>query len=311
MLSDTPYQQTLKTAIDCTGIGVHSGRRVTMTLRPAPCDTGIVFRRTDVMAAGSPDAAIVPARWDRVCDTRLCTVLGNDAGITIGTVEHLMAAFAASGIDNALVDLDGPEVPIMDGSTAPFVFLIDCAGIREQETARRAICVLKPISLQDDTGASVSLQPAGRFSAHMHIAFTSKAIRRQDYTFDGDGDDFRRQVAPARTFGFLQEVEQLRAVGLAQGGSLSNAIVIDGDQIMNEDGLRYADEFARHKLLDAVGDLYLAGAPLLARFDGARSGHRLNNALLRTLLADEDAWAWSDQAVLFDRTEPAALARTA
>jgi UDP-3-O-[3-hydroxymyristoyl] N-acetylglucosamine deacetylase len=307
VLSDTPFQRTLTTAIDCRGTGVHSGRRVTMTLHPAPADTGIVFVRRDV----DPACATVQARWDQVRDTRLCTVLGNEAGTTVGTVEHLMAAFAAASIDNAVVELDGPEVPIMDGSAAPFVFLIDCAGICEQDAPRRAICVLKCVEVQDDTGARVALHPAARFSAHMHIAFTSKAIRRQSFAFDGDVDSFRHAVAPARTFGFLQEVEQLRAAGLAQGGSLSNAIVIDGDRIMNEDGLRFADEFARHKLLDAIGDLYLAGAPMIGRFEGARSGHRLNNALLRTLLADRDAWAWSDSLTLYAAEGQAALARTA
>jgi len=279
-------QRTLKTSIDCTGVALHSGNTVTMTLRPADADTGIVFRRTDVAGKG----AEIPALWDKVVDTRLCSVLGNEDGVTVSTVEHVMAALAGCGIDNALIELNGPEVPIMDGSSEPFVFLIECAGVREQDVPCRFIRVLKPVMVRDGD-ASAALVPADHFAVDMEIDFDSAAVKRQNLSLGVVNGVFSKELARARTFGFLHEVEAMRAVGLAKGGSLENAIVISGDEIMNGDGLRFDDEFVRHKALDAVGDMYLAGGQLLGAFTGVRSGHALNNKLLRALFADPTAWA--------------------
>ena len=286
MYAPTLLQRTLKAPIHCSGVGVHSGRRVTLTLKPAEAGTGITFVRTDVPA----HRAVVPARWDRVCDTRLCTVVGNEHGTTVGTIEHLMAALAGAGIDNAEIELDGPEVPIMDGSAEPFLFLVDCAGQVDEDTPRRAIRVLRPITVSDDKGASANLQPAVGFSINCEIEFASRAIGHQRFALSPTVDDFKAEVSRARTFGFLHEVEQLRAAGLARGGSLENSVVVNGDSVLNEDGLRYEDEFVRHKILDAMGDLALAGAPIMGRFVGVKSGHRLNNLVLRALFADPQAW---------------------
>jgi len=276
------FQKTLKSAIHCSGVGLHSGEKIAMSLHPSAVDTGIVFRRTDGAAKGE----IIPARFDRVRDTRLCTALASDNGAMVGTVEHLMAALAGCEIDNAVIELDGPEVPIMDGSSEPFVFLIECAGVEEQAAPRRAIRVLREVSVSEGSG-QVSLSPADSFSIGLSIDFSSKAIGRQELFLNLSGDAFRNDIAKARTFGFLHEVEALRQMGLARGGSLDNAVVISGDRIMNEGGLRFEDEFVRHKVLDCVGDLYLAGGPLLAHYRGRRPGHALHNALLRALFADK------------------------
>jgi UDP-3-O-[3-hydroxymyristoyl] N-acetylglucosamine deacetylase len=278
-------QRTLKSAINCTGIALHSGAKVLMTLRPAAAGTGIVFRRTDIAGQG----AEIPARWDRVVDTTMCTALGNGDGVTVSTVEHLMAAFAGCGIDNALVEVSGPEVPIMDGSAAPFVFLIECAGIVEQDAARQAIVVEKPVRAGQGR-CLAELTPAAAFSLSFQIDFDSAAVARQEINISLVNGTFKKEISRARTFGFLHEVEQLRAAGLARGGSLDNAIVVSGDKILNEGGLRYDDEFVRHKILDAVGDLYLAGAPIIGCFHGVCSGHRANNQLLRALFADPAAF---------------------
>jgi UDP-3-O-[3-hydroxymyristoyl] N-acetylglucosamine deacetylase len=281
------FQQTLKKPVRCTGVGLHSGNPVSMTISPADANSGIVFIRTDRQGA----ASVVPATWDRVVDTRLCTVLGNDQGTTVGTVEHLMAALAGCRIDNAIVALDGPEVPIMDGSSAPFVALFERVGMAVQAAPRRAIRILKPVTIEEGL-KSASFLPDDLSSYSFDIAFDSAAIARQSREFLLDGNAFRDELSAARTFGFLHEVEALRKVGLARGGSLDNAIVISGDTVMNEGGLRYTDEFVRHKLLDAVGDLYLAGGPFIGRFHGSRAGHALNNKLLRALFADADAWCY-------------------
>ncbi len=280
-------QRTLKAAIDCTGVALHSGNDVKMTMRPAEADAGIVFRRTDVAGKG----AEIPALWHNVVDTRLCSVLGNDDGITVSTVEHVMAALAGCGIDNALIDINGPEVPIMDGSSEPFVFLIECAGVVDLDAPRRVIRVLKQISVSDDA-CSVTLSPAQHFSVDMKIDFDSAAVNCQNIRLGVVNGVFSKELARARTFGFLHEVEAMRAVGLAKGGSLENAIVISGDEVMNEDGLRFDDEFVRHKALDAVGDMYLAGGQIIGAFSGERSGHAMNNALLHALFADESAWTY-------------------
>jgi UDP-3-O-[3-hydroxymyristoyl] N-acetylglucosamine deacetylase len=276
-------QKTLKTAIPCRGVGLHSGQQIALTLRPAPADTGIIFRRRDL-----GDAEIV-ASWENAVDSSLCTKLDNREGVSVATIEHLMAAFAGLEIDNAVVELDGPEVPIMDGSAAPFVFLIECAGIVEQDATRRAIKVLKPVTV-GGPGRAATLMPSDGFAVSFTIDFASGAIKRQELTLGVDPDSFKSDISRARTFGFLHEVDQMRAAGLARGGSLDNSVVVSGDLVLNEEGLRYADEFVRHKMLDALGDLYLAGGPLLAHFDGTRSGHALNRQLLAALFADPSAW---------------------
>ncbi|HLO77652.1 MAG TPA: UDP-3-O-acyl-N-acetylglucosamine deacetylase [Magnetospirillum sp.] len=286
-------QRTLKTAIGCTGIGLHSGAKVTMVLHPAEADTGIRFKRTDIAGRG----AIVPALWSNVGDTRMNTCLVNEAGVQVGTVEHLLSALAGSGVDNCLIEINGAEVPVMDGSAAPFLFLIECAGTVEQAAPRRAIRVLKRVTVTDGEKMA-SFAPSPAFSLHFEIDFASQAISRQEFSVNLSKGSFKSEISRARTFGFEQEVAMLRAHGLARGGSLDNAVVIDstGTKVLNDDGLRYTDEFVRHKILDAVGDLSLAGAPILGAFHGVRSGHALNNQLLRALFADQTAWAYTTMA---------------
>jgi UDP-3-O-[3-hydroxymyristoyl] N-acetylglucosamine deacetylase len=279
-------QKTLKAPIHCRGIGLHSGARIEMVLRPAAVNTGIRFRRRDL------DGAEIAADWRNVVDSSMCTTLGNAEGASVATVEHLMAAFAGLEVDNAIVDLDGPEIPAMDGSAAPFVFLMECAGLAEQKAPRCVIRVLKPVSV-GFSGKSAALVPDDRFSVRFAIDFDSSAIRRQELTLSPCPETFKHDIGPARTFGFLDEVDQMRAAGLARGGSLDNAVVISGDRVLNEEGLRYNDEFVRHKMLDALGDLYLAGGPLLGQFHGVRSGHALNRDLLAALFADRSAWRFA------------------
>jgi len=254
-----------------------------MSLHPAAADTGIVFRRVDA------NGAEIRANWRNIVDSTLCTTLGGEGGLKIATVEHLMAAFAGLEVDNALVEIDGPEVPVMDGSAAPFVFLIECAGLVEQAAARRAIKVLKPISV-GSKGNSAALVPADELQLSFAIDFASSAINRQELSFCLDAESFKHDISRARTFGFLDEVNRMQAAGLARGGSLDNAIVISGDQVLNKEGLRYGDEFVRHKVLDALGDLYLAGGPILGHFHGVRSGHATNRQLIEALFADPSAW---------------------
>ncbi|WP_084462773.1 UDP-3-O-acyl-N-acetylglucosamine deacetylase [Oceanibaculum pacificum] len=281
----TIRQKTLRNPISCAGVGLHSGAKVVLTLLPAAPDTGILFRRTDV-TSGSPD---IPAHYENVVDTRLCTMLGNEDGVTISTIEHLMAALAGCEIDNAIIEVSGPEVPIMDGSAQPFVFLIECAGTEAQRAPRRAIRVLKPITVRKGD-AVATLLPGNGFSVNFEIDFDSKAIARQTYNGQAVNGVFKSEISRARTFGFAHEVEAMRKAGLGRGGSLANAVVVDGDKILNEEGLRYDDEFVRHKVLDAVGDLYLAGAPIIGRFHGVRTGHMFNNQVLHALFADPTAW---------------------
>ncbi len=278
-------QKTLKNRIKCSGIGLHSGARISMVLHPAAPDTGIVFRRTDL--AGNP---VIRARHDRVNDTRLCTSIAEN-GASVATVEHLMAAFAGTGVDNVLVELDGPEVPVMDGSSAPFVFLLECADLIDQAAPRRYLKVLKPVTVVDGD-RSAGLYPASQFSVGFSINFENPVVGEQIVDFTLSDGSFKAELARARTFGFAHEVDQLREMGLARGGSLDNAVVVSGDRVLNDDGLRYQDEFVRHKALDAIGDLYMAGSPLLARYEGDRSGHALNNQLLLKLFADKSAWTY-------------------
>jgi UDP-3-O-[3-hydroxymyristoyl] N-acetylglucosamine deacetylase len=256
-----------------------------MTFRPAPADHGIVFRRTDL-------GLDIPARFDRVSETRLSTVLANGTA-RIGTVEHVMAALAGCGIDNALVEVDGPEPPILDGSAAPLVFLLDCAGTVEQDTARTRIEIHRTVRVQDGD-AFAELRPAAPGATSLDMAlsidFAAAAIGRQALSLHLTPESFRHELSRARTFALAEEIDQLRAAGLAQGGSLDNAVVVDQARVLNPTGLRMPDEFARHKLLDAVGDMALAGAPLIGRFIAHCSGHTLNNRLLRALFADRLAW---------------------
>jgi UDP-3-O-[3-hydroxymyristoyl] N-acetylglucosamine deacetylase len=280
---DLARQKTLKKAIHCRGIGLHSGEHIQMSLHPAAADTGIVFRRSD------QGGAVIKADWRNIVDSTLCTTLGNEAGLKIATIEHLMSAFAGLEVDNAVVELDGPEVPVMDGSAAPFVFLIECAGLVEQLPPRQAIKVLKPVHV-GSRGNSAALLPGEEFRLSFAIDFASGAISRQELSFTLDADSFKQDISRARTFGFLDEVDRMQAAGLARGGSLDNAVVISGDRVLNKEGLRYGDEFVRHKVLDALGDLYLAGGPILGHFHGVRSGHAINRQLLDALFSDPTAW---------------------
>jgi len=287
MLGDmtTASQQTLKTQIGCRGIGLHSGRKVALSFLPAPPDTGIVFRRIDA-------GAEIRASWTNTIESPRCTTLSNGEGITIGTIEHLMAALAGAEIDNAIIELDGPEVPIMDGSAAPFLFLLECAGIVGQDAPRRAIKVLKPVSVVEDR-ATAGLLPDHGFSMSFEIDFDNPLIRRQEVCMVFDTTTFKSELSGARTFGLIDEVAQLRAAGLGRGGSLDNVVMISGDHVLNTGGLRYADEFVRHKLVDAFGDLYLAGGPIIGRFCGVRSGHAHTRRVLAALFADPEAWCYT------------------
>jgi len=256
-----------------------------MTLCPAAPDSGILFRRIDA-------GVEIQAHWTNAIDSPLCTVLSNGEGVKVGTVEHLMAALAGAEIDNVIVELDGPEVPVMDGSAAPFLFLIECAGVVEQDAARRAIRVLKPVRISE-ADATAELSPDHGFSMSFEIDFDNPLIRRQEISLTFASETFKTELSRARTFGLLDDVKRLRAAGLARGGSLDNAIVVTRDQVLNMGGLRYGDEFVRHKLLDAFGDLYLAGGPLIGYFRGVRSGHAHTRRLLAALFADDEAWRYT------------------
>ncbi len=293
----THKQKTLKSAIGCSGIGLHSGKKISMTLKPAPIGTGIVFNRIDAAADGKN--SIIPARFDHVVDTQLCTMIGNSDGLTVGTIEHLMAAICGMGIDNMIIDIDGPETPVMDGSAAPFVFLIECAGTMTQDAPRRAIKILEPVRYEDDKGITAEFLPSDdAFDVRFDIDFPTPIIGKQSIDVSlpvletNEDSPFRSELSSARTFGFLEQVEYLNKIGLALGGSLDNAVVISGNKIMNEEGLRFDDECVRHKAMDAVGDLYLAGAPIIGTFHGSRSGHAHSNLLLRKLFETPSAWTW-------------------
>ncbi|MCH7540360.1 MAG: UDP-3-O-acyl-N-acetylglucosamine deacetylase [Proteobacteria bacterium] len=281
-------QRTLKSAIHCNGIGLHTGTKVSMTLHPGDPDTGIVFRRTDISGSDTT----IPATWRNVVDDRLCTSLGNDDGVCIGSIEHLMAALSGCDIDNAVVEVNGPEVPVMDGSAAPFVFLIECAGVVEQERPRRALEILKRVTVGNHQRRA-SLAPGKNFSISFEIEFESPVIARQECTIIFANGTFKSDICRARTFGFEHEVTKLRETGFARGGSLDNAIVVSGDNILNQGGLRYDNEFVRHKVLDCIGDLYLCGGPILGHFHGYRSGHSVTHRLLKALFADDQAWRYT------------------
>jgi len=285
-------QRTLKTVIRATGVGLHTGKKVLLTLRPAAVDTGIIFRRVDL-----DEPVDIPACAQNVGDTRLSTTLERD-GVRISTVEHLLSAFAGLGIDNAYVDVSAPEVPIMDGSAGPFVFLIQSAGVEEQGAPKRFIRIKKRVEVRD--GDKIArFEPFEGFKVSFGIDFDHPVFNEasQSATIDFSSTSFVKEVSRARTFGFLRDLEMLRARNLALGGSMDNAIVVDDYRVLNEDGLRYEDEFVKHKILDAIGDLYLLGHSLIGAFSGYKSGHALNNRLLKELIAQRDAW----EEVTFER----------
>ncbi len=289
-------QRTLKSLIGASGVGLHTGQKVRMTLRPAPPDTGIVFRRIDLTSPVD-----IPARAELVGDTRMASCLVRD-GVRVSTVEHLMSALGGLGVDNAYVDLDAPELPIMDGSASPFVLLIQQAGIEEQTAPKRFLRVMRRVEVRNgDKWAR--LEPYDGFKLSFSIDFRHPVIERstQSVSVDFAETSYLKEIARARTFGFMHEVEELRESGLALGGGLDNAVVLDEYRVLNAEGLRFADEFIRHKLLDAIGDLYLLGRPLLGAFSAHKSGHALNNRLLRALLADQTAF----ETVTFERAEEA------
>ncbi|EHP39206.1 UDP-3-O-[3-hydroxymyristoyl] N-acetylglucosamine deacetylase [Cupriavidus basilensis OR16] len=289
-------QRTIKSLVKTVGIGLHSGRKVTLTLRPAPVDTGIVFTRVDL-----PEAVEIPASASAIGDTRLASVLQKD-GARVSTVEHLMSACAGLGIDNLYVDVDAEEIPIMDGSAASFVFLLQSAEIEQQSAPKRFIRVKKAVEVREGDKLA-RLEPFFGFKLAFTIDFRHPAVDKTGQTFAIDFADtsYVREIARARTFGFAHEVEALREMGLARGGSLDNAIVLDEHRMLNNEELRYGDEFVRHKILDAIGDLYVVGHPLIGAYIANKSGHGLNNQLLRALLADQEAY----EMVTFDRVEDA------
>ena len=291
-------QRTLKNVIRATGVGLHTGEKVYLTVRPAPANAGIVFRRVDL------DPVVeIPAGADKVGETTLSTTLVQD-GVKVGTVEHLLSAMAGLGIDNAYVELSAPEVPIMDGSAGPFVFLLQSAGIKEQDAAKKFIRIKKEVTVREDDKVA-TFKPFDGFKVTFSIEFDHPVFeeRNQVASIDFSSTSFVKEVARARTFGFMRDIEFLRSQNLARGGSVDNAIVVDEYRILNEDGLRYDDEFVKHKMLDAIGDLYQLGHSLIGEFVGHKSGHALNNALLRELLKQEDAW----ELVTFEDAENAPI----
>ncbi len=294
-------QRTLKNVIRATGIGLHSGEKVYLTLRPAAVDTGIVFRRVDLESPVE-----IQAKPENVGDTRLSTTLVN-GDVRVSTVEHLLSAMAGLGIDNAYIDVSSAEVPIMDGSAGPFVFLIQSAGIEDQNAPKRFIRIKKTVIVEDgDKWAR--FDPFEGFKVSFDIDFEHPVFKNsvQNTTVDFSSTSFVKEVSRARTFGFMRDIEQLRENNLALGGSHDNAIVMDDYRVLNEDGLRYHDEFVKHKVLDAIGDLYLLGCSLIGAFSGYKSGHALNNSLLRALLADETAW----ESATFDDSRNAPISYT-
>lgn len=289
-------QRTLKKVVSATGVGLHNGEKVTLTLRPAGPDTGIVFKRADL-----PGAPTIQATPDAVRDTRMCSALEHE-GARVATVEHLMSALAGLGVDNIVVEVTASEIPIMDGSSGPFIFLLQSAGIVEQNAPKKFICIKKTVEVRDGDKCA-RFEPYHGFKLDFTIDFAHPVFEQSgnNVKIDFKDNSYIREISRARTFGFMHEVEYLRANGLARGGSLDNAIVLDEYRVLNQDGLRYDDEFAKHKVLDAIGDLYMLGHPLLGSFTAFKSGHGLNNQLLRALLADASAWEY----VTFDKLEEA------
>ena len=276
-------QRTLKKEIICSSIGLHTGRKVNMHIKPASVDTGILFVRKDL-----PDALPIPAKFNNVSDTTLATSLGTN-GATVATVEHLLSAFSGMGVDNAIVELNSFEVPIMDGSALPFVKMLKEVGTHLQGKTKKLLVIKKPVSVKEGD-ASASLLPAAEFKISYEIDFKHVAIGRQSYSMTFSDEKYEKEICAARTFGFLNEVEYMQAKGLALGGSLKNAIVLDDRKVINKEGLRFPDEFVRHKILDAIGDLFLLGMPIIGHFVAYKSGHRLNNLLLKELMLKADCW---------------------
>jgi UDP-3-O-[3-hydroxymyristoyl] N-acetylglucosamine deacetylase len=279
------FQHTVRSPATFAGVGVHTGAYTRVAVRPAAADTGVVFVRTDITDRDNR----VPVAPEAVCKTQLGTVITNAAGVTVATIEHLMAALVMYGVDNAVVELDGPEMPIMDGSSLPFVRVLERVGRRGLDAPRRFIEILDTVEVADGDKRA-ALKPAMRFEVAFEICFPTAVIGRQSVDLAMDEAAFRRELADCRTFGFLHEVEALRAMGLARGGSMENAVVIEGDRVLNPEGLRRPDEFVRHKALDAIGDLYVLGAPIIGRFEGVLAGHGINNQLVRALVAKPQAW---------------------
>ncbi len=284
-MSTKNAQHTIRVEFSLEGVGVHSGQNAKITIKPAPVNSGIVFVRTDVVGREND----ILARWDNVVDTRMCTVIGNKENVTVSTVEHIMSAFSVVGLDNAVVEIDGPEMPIMDGSSYQFVKALTKSGLVTQKKNRKAIKILKNIICSED-GKEVSLSPASKSNFSVEIEFDSKAIGYQKFEYGTDIENYMDEIAPARTFGFMHEVEYLKSIGLAKGGSLDNAIVINGDDVINPEGLQFNDEFARHKLLDAIGDVYMAGMPVVGKYHGFKPSHAMNNNLLKMMFSDPGSY---------------------
>jgi UDP-3-O-[3-hydroxymyristoyl] N-acetylglucosamine deacetylase len=276
-------QRTLKKEIGCFSIGLHTGRKINMKIKPAPADTGIVFIRTDL-----PDAAPIPAKYDNVCDTTLATTIGSN-GVTVSTVEHLLSAFSGMGVDNAMIELDSFEVPVMDGSALPFVNMLKEVGTHVQKKSKKMLIIKKPVSVHNgDTSAM--FMPADELKISYEIEFQHPVIGKQSYNMTFSDEVYEKEICAAQTFGFLKDLEFLQAKGLALGGSLKNAIVLDDKKIINKEGQRIPNVFVKHKILDAIGDLFLLGMPIIGHFVAYKSGHRLNNMLLRELMQKKDCW---------------------
>jgi UDP-3-O-[3-hydroxymyristoyl] N-acetylglucosamine deacetylase len=277
-------QNTIKESVACFGVGLHSGKGISMKIHPASENTGILFKRTDI--TDRPN--IIKAIYSAVVSTTLCTTISNPEGVTVATIEHIMAALWGSGIDNALIELDGPEVPIMDGSSEPFVFLLECAGVKQQNATRHFIEIVKNVEVNDGKSTIIA-QPSDTFSLDVKILFNHDTISTQEYSMVAN-HEFKTNLADARTFGFEEDIIKLRAMGLALGGSLDNAVVIGKSGVLNKDGLRHHDEFVRHKALDVIGDLYLAGGYIKGHFTAICPGHTINNRILHSIFADHSCW---------------------
>jgi UDP-3-O-[3-hydroxymyristoyl] N-acetylglucosamine deacetylase len=278
-------QKTIASKISCSGIGIHSGKNTSITFLPASCDSGIIFKRVDVKDKNQ----IIKANYQNVVETKLGTTIANSDGIKVLTIEHLMAAICGCGIDNLIIEITEEEIPIMDGSSEPFVFLIECAGIISQEKPKKIIEIIKKISIEED-GKIIEVEPSQNLIIDLKIDFNHSQIKQEQFIFDSKSSSFKNDICRARTFGFKKEIEQLRRIGLACGGSLENAILVDDDKIINESGLRYEDEFVKHKMLDFIGDIYLAGFQVLGKFKVLKCGHSINNKFLQKLFANQDCW---------------------
>lgn len=287
---NTIYQKTISTPITCSGIGLHSGIPVSIKLLPSKTNTGIIFKRVDLIGGGTE----IKADWSNISDSRMCTVISANNGISVATVEHLLAAFYSKQIDNVIVEVNGPEIPAMDGSAAPFIFLIECAGITIQNIRRQYLRICRPVVYKNGE-KEVGLKPANRsLTVEFFINFSAPAVGKQSCQFNMHNNEFLNEVSKARTFGFLSDVTALREAGLARGGSLENAIVVDSDRILNDDGLRHDNEFVHHKALDAVGDLYLTGYQIIGYFYGICSSHADTANLLRKVFSDKKNWELVD-----------------